>query len=187
MDRPLESAGDLSGDELKHLQVDCLPVMELAYLTLGNERAVPLASRAQQPARRVRSKAASKRRAKSPPGRALPLDKLGGTAVRVSAEGVVRRKRGPRKDETPQQLLDIRRENLNLLASMPGSKGALASMLRMSRANLSHRLSGLKPLYQRDADEIVEFLALPPGWLDTAQTWVNVPESLRAQLEIWAL
>ena len=85
-------------------------------------------------------------------------------------------------DSVGGNIEDVRRENLKMLTSRLGSKGILCSMMGMSGANLSHRLTGLKKFDDAEAENFTSKLGLPHGWLDTPHTEKQVPSKVAAAL-----
>jgi hypothetical protein len=75
-------------------------------------------------------------------------------------------------------LENIRRANLHVLTSRKGAKVRLAAVMEISDSNMANRLYGQKRLDDAEAHRFTERLGLSPGWLDTARSATDIPESV---------
>lgn len=82
-----------------------------------------------------------------------------------------------------ETLREIRRANLAVLTSRPGTKSQLAALTEMSPANISHRLHGNKHFDQDTADFFCSKLNLPAGWFDTPRKEADVPAHVHELLQ----
>lgn len=76
------------------------------------------------------------------------------------------------KEERQRQ---IRRDNLQLLTTQPGTKTALGRLTGLSAANVSHRLHGNKIFDDLTAVFFCETLGLPKGWFEVPQSEKTIP------------
>lgn len=90
----------------------------------------------------------------------------------------------PRKETLPSAgetvedehaLREIRKNNLMVLTTQPGSKSQLGRLVGMSPANISHRLHGVKNFDAATATFIAEKIGLPPDWFNTPHTESDIP------------
>jgi hypothetical protein len=72
-------------------------------------------------------------------------------------------------------LREVRRVNLQLLTTRPGTKTQLSRLTGLSAANVSHRLHGNK-IFDRDTGVFFgDKLGLPEGWFEVPQTEESIP------------
>lgn len=76
---------------------------------------------------------------------------------------------------TTGSLPEVRRTNLALLTRLPGSKSALARLMDLSPANISHRLHGVKLFDDEQAQLFSGRLRLPRDWFDKPRKASEVP------------
>jgi hypothetical protein len=74
-----------------------------------------------------------------------------------------------------EQLREIRRSNLQLLTTRPGTKTQLGRLTGLSAANVSHRLHGNKIFDYETSLFFGETLGLPQGWFETPQSEETIP------------
>lgn len=81
-----------------------------------------------------------------------------------------------------EDIFATRRSNLNLLTSVKGSKSALARLLGISAAVMSHRLHGLKKIHEDDTQQICNLLGLAPDWFEVPRSASDFPPDLSQRL-----
>lgn len=90
----------------------------------------------------------------------------------------------PAADATEAQLREVRRLNLVLLTSRPGTKTQLGALTGLSAANVSHRLHGNKIFDAETGTFFAGKLGLPDGWFEQEQSEATIPEATLALLTV---
>ena len=86
--------------------------------------------------------------------------------------------------QSTDDIFATRRNNLNLLTSVKGSKSALARMLGISAAVMSHRLHGIKKIHEEDAKQICDLLSLPADWFEVPKAAAELPSDLAQRMSM---
>lgn len=79
------------------------------------------------------------------------------------------------REQSEDSLRELRRANLVLLTSRPGTKSRLGVLTELSAANVSHRLHGNKIFDQKEGQFFAAKLGLPADWFEFVQTAEAIP------------